>query len=88
MFPLTALKIHYVLDPELEPILETIKYDTNEVKKERKKRKEDELLRRGHILNTLSNRIYDLYTDTSFATKIWKALEFKFKAEEEGMEFF
>jgi hypothetical protein len=83
-FLLTALKVHYVLDPELTPFPEPTKNDSEEVKKERMKRKEDELLCRGHILNTLSDRLYDLYTDKPSATEIWKALEFKFKAEEEG----
>ncbi|XP_050890241.1 uncharacterized protein LOC127095614 [Lathyrus oleraceus] len=82
-FLLTALKVHYVLDPDLQPIPEPTENDSEELKKERKKRKEDELLCRGHILNTLSDRLYDLYTDNPSATEIWKALEFKFKAEEE-----
>lgn len=82
-FLLTALKIHYVLDLEPEPILEPTDDDTNEVKKERKKWKEDELLCRGYILNTLFDRLYDLYTNTSSAMEVWKTLEFKFKAEEE-----
>ncbi|XP_058783461.1 uncharacterized protein LOC131658150 [Vicia villosa] len=87
-FLLTTLKIQYVLDPDLEEIPEPTPDDTNEIKKERKKRKEDELLCRGHILNTLSDRLYDLYTDTASAKEIWKALEFKFKAEEEGTKKF
>ncbi|XP_050920537.1 uncharacterized protein LOC127138188 [Lathyrus oleraceus] len=81
-FLLTALKVHYVLDPNVTPIPEPTKNDSEEVKKERKRRKEDELLCHGHILNTLSDPLYDLYTNPS-ATKIWKVLEFKFKAEEE-----
>src|SRR3954466_7658332 len=87
-FLLTALKIQYVLDPDLPPIPEPTDDDSDEVKKERKKRKEDELLCRGHILNTLSDRLYDLYTDNPSAVEIWKALEFKFKAEEEGTKKF
>ncbi|XP_050918443.1 uncharacterized protein LOC127135857 [Lathyrus oleraceus] len=87
-FLLTALKIQYVLDPDLETIPEPTENDTDEVKKERRKRKEDELLCRGHILNTLSDRLYDLYTNTASTKKIWNALEFKFKAEEEGMKKF
>ncbi|XP_050916151.1 uncharacterized protein LOC127131267 [Lathyrus oleraceus] len=87
-FLLTALKIQYVLDPDLEAIPEPTENDTIEVKKERKKRKEDELLCRGHILNTLSDRLYDLYTNTASAKEIWNALEFKFKAEEEGTKKF
>ncbi|XP_058762700.1 uncharacterized protein LOC131636071 [Vicia villosa] len=87
-FLLNALKVHYVLDPHLTPIPEPTENDSEEVKKERMKRKEDEMLCRGHILNTLSDRLYDLYTDNSSATEIWKALEFKFKVEEEGTKKF
>lgn len=88
IFLLTALKIYYVLDPDLTPIAEPKDDDSDELKTERKKRREDELLCRGHILNTLSDRLYDLYTDTQSAVEIWKALEFKFKAEEEGTKKF
>ncbi|KAK3043405.1 hypothetical protein RJ639_001984 [Escallonia herrerae] len=60
MFLLTALRISYILDPELSPppeeprtSAEGVPPDAEEferVKKERKKREEDELLCRGHIL--------------------------------------
>lgn len=46
------------------------------------------MLCRGHILNTLSDRLHDLYTNTASAKEIWNALEFKFKAEEEGTKTF
>ena len=36
--------------------------DTNEIKAQRKKWEEDELICRWHILNTHSDRLYDLYT--------------------------
>ena len=87
-FLLTALKFHYVLDPDLIPIPETTEDDSDELKKERKKHKEDELLCHAHIMNTLSNHLFDLYTNTQSATKIWKALKFKIKAEEEGTKKF
>lgn len=87
-FLLTASKFHYVLDPDLIPIPETTEDDSDELKKERKKHKEDEMLCHAHIMNTLSNNIYDLYTNTQSATKIWKALKFKIKAEEEGTKKF
>lgn len=63
-FLLTALKVHYVLDPELIPISEPTEDAYEELKKERKNRKEDELLSHGHILNTLFDRLYGLYIDT------------------------
>ena len=87
-FLLTALKIFYVLDPELAPIPEPTNEDSDELKAERKKRREDELICRGHILNALSDRLYDLYTDTQSTVEIWNALEFKYKAEEEGTKKF
>ncbi|URD81569.1 Glycine cleavage system H protein [Musa troglodytarum] len=39
---------------------------------------------RGHILNALSDRLYDLYTVEPSAKAIWNVLEFKYQAEEEG----
>ena len=70
-FFLTAMKIFYVLDPTLVPIPEPTDEDDDELKADRKKRQEDELLCRGHILNTLSDRLYDLYTDNPSAVEIW-----------------
>ncbi|RVW72567.1 hypothetical protein CK203_060077 [Vitis vinifera] len=57
--------------------------DTPQVVAARKKREEDELICRGHILNALSDRLYDLYTNTYSVRVIWEALENKYKAEEE-----
>jgi len=93
MFLLTALKISYILDPSLAPIEDpkpTIEGGQPSVKaierfnKEKKKHEKDGLLCRGHILNTLSNRLYDLFTEVKSAREIWNALEFKYEAEEQG----
>ncbi|KAL5543240.1 hypothetical protein UlMin_010950 [Ulmus minor] len=75
--------IIYILDPDLPPLLEPTDEDTDEVKAARKQREDDELIYRGHILNALSSRLYDLYTNTKSAKEIWTALEFEYKAEEE-----
>ena len=88
IFLLTALKIFYVLDPNLPPIPPPQDGDSTELKAQRQKRQEDEVMCRGHILNSLSDRLYDLYTVEPSAGKIWKALEFKYKAEEEGTKKF
>ena len=85
---LTALKIYYVLDPDLPPISQPSDKDTDEKRVERKKREEDEIICRGHILNSLSDRLYDLYTVEPSAREIWNALEFKYKAEGEGTKKF
>ncbi|RVW72568.1 hypothetical protein CK203_060076 [Vitis vinifera] len=87
-FLLTALKIFYILDPTLAPLPEPKENDTPQVVAARKKREEDELICRGHILNALSDRLYDLYTNTYSAREIWEALENKYKVEEEGTKKF
>ena len=55
--------------------------DIDEIKAQRKKRKEDELICRGHILNTLSDHLYDLYTSMKSSKEIWNALKVKYKTE-------
>ena len=53
MFLLTALKIVYILDLILSKLPEPTDEDTDQVKGEHKKREEDEVVCKGHILNTL-----------------------------------
>ena len=76
IFLLTALKIVYVLDPNLPEISVGTPDDSDQVKADRVKREEDELLCRGHILNTLSDRLYDLFASIKSPIEIWNALEF------------
>lgn len=83
-FLLTALKVFYILDPNLAAIPEPSDKDTEQQVEQRKKRDEDELICRGHILNTLSDRLYDLFTNVKSAKEIWRSLENKYKVEEEG----
>ena len=78
-FLLTALKIFYVLDPSLNSLPDPISKDTDVVNAERKKREEDKLVCRGHILNTLYDRLYDLFTAIESPQEIWNALEAKYK---------
>uniref|UniRef100_A0A2N9HGJ4 Uncharacterized protein n=1 Tax=Fagus sylvatica TaxID=28930 RepID=A0A2N9HGJ4_FAGSY len=87
-FLLTALKIFYVLEPNLQPIPDPTPEDTEQLKQQRIKREEDELVCRGHILNTLSDRLYDLFTTMTSPKEIWKALETKYKTEKQGTDKF
>ncbi|URD92252.1 hypothetical protein MUK42_28560 [Musa troglodytarum] len=64
--------IFYVLYPNLQSIPVPTDNDTDEVKAERKKKNEDEVMCRGHILNALSDRLYDLYTVEPYAKGIGK----------------
>ena len=88
MFLLTALKISYILNPALADLSPPNSDEDEQTKTERSKREEDELLCRGHILNNLSDRLYDLFTSVKTAKEIWSALEFKYNNEKQGVEKF
>ena len=77
----TALKIFYVLDPNLLHFPIASDEGTNEIKAQRKKWEEDKLIYRGHILNTFSDCLYDFYTSMKSLKEIWNALEAKYKTE-------
>ena len=87
-FLLTALKLFYVLDPNLMHFPTTSDKDTDEIKAQRKKREEDELICKAHILDTLSDRLYDLYTSMNSLKEIWNTLEAKYKTKKVGTNKF
>ena len=87
-FLLTALKLFYVLDPNLMHFPTTSDKDTDEIKAQRKKREEDELICKGHILDTFSDRLYDLYTSMNSLKEIWNTLEAKYKTKKVGTNKF
>ena len=87
-FLLIALKLFYVLDLNLMPFPTTSDEDTDEIKAQRKKREEDELIYRGHIHNTLSDCLYDLYTSMKSPKENWNALDAKYETKKVGTNKF
>ena len=87
-FLLKMLKIFYILEFALAPLLESKEDDMPEVVATRKKKEEDELICKGDILNALCDRLYDLYANTHSAREIWVTIKNKYKAEEEGTKKF
>ncbi|KAJ9561598.1 hypothetical protein OSB04_006758 [Centaurea solstitialis] len=92
-FLLMFLKLYYILDPDLPPIPENPipaagqqpdQRAISDLEKQRQLRKEAEALCLGHIKNTLSDRLFDLYSPISDPRELWKALEQKYKTHEEG----
>lgn len=88
LFLLTALKISYVLEPNLSKIPAPTPDESETVKAERNQHEEDELLCRGHILNTLYDRLYNLFTSVKSPREIWNSLEFKYNIEKQGTDKF
>jgi len=46
------------------------------------------VLCRGHILNTLISRLYDIFSKLKSPKKIWAALETYYKQEKSGFDRF
>ena len=70
MFFLTALKVVYMLDPNLQPIPQPKDGDFEELKAQRRKHEDDEVLCVGHVMDTLSDRLYDMYTSVKSPREI------------------
>ncbi|KAK1398893.1 hypothetical protein POM88_008756 [Heracleum sosnowskyi] len=97
-FLLTALKIFYILATDFPPIPEDPKPSedgtlpdqakVDEVRNQRKQMEKDELLCRGHILNTLCDWLYNYFKQMKTTKEIWEALQFKYQVEEEGTNRF
>ncbi len=77
-FLLTTLKVVYVLStpmPEIvddEPLEETMK---------RCKWENDDYICRGHILNGMSDSLFDVYQNVESAKELWDNLESKYMSE-------
>lgn len=73
----------------MSPLPQPIATDSEDVKKARTKCEEHTFLYRGHILNALSNRVYDFYKEIKTPLEMWNALERKkYNMQEEGSNKF
>ncbi|KAL1151234.1 hypothetical protein V6Z11_A09G028100 [Gossypium hirsutum] len=85
LFLLTILIVAYVLDLNLQvvedPAPNANSEEIRKVPELKKKREEDNFTCRGHVLNTLFDRLYDLYMSMQSPVEIWKALEEKYNTE-------
>ncbi|XP_009798691.1 uncharacterized protein [Nicotiana sylvestris] len=88
IFLLTAMKIFYVLDPQLPDVPDPTAEDSDEMKATKKKREDDELRCQGHILNTLTDRLYDMYQNLKSPREIWTALQSAYENEKRGIDKF
>ncbi|KAH1122231.1 hypothetical protein J1N35_005391 [Gossypium stocksii] len=92
LFLLIVLNVVYVLDPNLQPVEDPAPNANPEeiakVAEPNKKHEEDNFTCRGHILNILSNRLYDLYMSVQSLVEIWKAVEEKYNTERQGTDKF
>src|SRR5581483_10604223 len=84
-FLLTTLKVVYVLST---PMPEIVEDETLEMTRRRSKWENDDYICRGHILNGMSDPLFDIYQNVENAKKLWNDLESKYIAEDASSKKF
>nr|GEZ16213.1 zinc finger, CCHC-type [Tanacetum cinerariifolium] len=78
-FLLTILKVVYVVSTP-SPIWS--ENETLETTRKRMKWENDDYICRGHILNGMSDSLFDIYQNAESAKALWESLESKYMAED------
>nr|GEZ32244.1 zinc finger, CCHC-type [Tanacetum cinerariifolium] len=84
-FLLTTLKVMYVLSTPSPVWSEN---ETLETTRKRMKWENDDYICRGHILNGMSDSLFDIYQNAEFANALWESLESKYMAEDASVTKF
>ncbi|GJX45341.1 zinc finger, CCHC-type containing protein [Tanacetum coccineum] len=84
-FLLTTLKVVYVLTTPMPELMEDA---TVEAIRIRAKWENDDYICRGHILNGMSDSLFDVYTNVESAKELWDSLESKYMAEDSSSKKF
>ncbi|GKB55931.1 zinc finger, CCHC-type containing protein [Tanacetum coccineum] len=84
-FLLMTLKVVYVLTT---PMPELVEDATVEAIRIRAKWENDDYICRGHILNGMSDSLFDVYTNVESAKELWDSLESKYMAEDSSSKKF
>ncbi|XP_042067109.1 uncharacterized protein LOC121810398 [Salvia splendens] len=84
-FMLTNLKVVYVLST---PMPEAVENETLEQTRRRMKWENDDYICRGHILNGMSDSLFDVYQNVESAKELWDSLEAKYMAEDASSKKF
>nr|GEU36589.1 zinc finger, CCHC-type [Tanacetum cinerariifolium] len=84
-FLLTTLKVVYVLTTPMSELLEDA---TVEAIRIRKKWENDDYICKGHILNGMSDSLFDVYTNVESTKELWDSLESKYMAEDSSSKKF
>ncbi|CAM8999967.1 unnamed protein product [Rhodiola kirilowii] len=84
-FLLTNLKVVHVLS---SPIPEASENAPIDAIRNMSKWENDDYICRGHILNDMSDPLFDLYQNVEFAKELWDALEAKYMQEDASSKKF
>ncbi|KAL6547209.1 hypothetical protein OROMI_022930 [Orobanche minor] len=84
-FMLTNLTVMYVLST---PMPEIVEDETLEPARRRLKWENNDYICRGHILNGMSDSLFDVYQNLESAKELWDSLEAKYMAEDASSKKF
>ncbi|GKF18919.1 hypothetical protein Tco_0063837 [Tanacetum coccineum] len=84
-FLLTTLKVVYVLTTLMPKLM---KDDTVEAIRRRAKWENDDYICKGHILNGMSDSLFDIYQNVESAKELWDSLESKYMVEDASSKKF
>nr|GEV50287.1 zinc finger, CCHC-type [Tanacetum cinerariifolium] len=84
-FLLTTLKVVYVLTTPMPELLEDAIVEAIRI---RAKWENDDYICIGHILNGMSDSLFDVYTNIELAKELWDSLESKYMAKDSSSKKF
>ncbi|XP_076922644.1 uncharacterized protein LOC143584487 [Bidens hawaiensis] len=84
-FLLTTLKVVYVLST---PFPEEVENETDDQTRRRLKWENDDYICRGHILNGMSDALFDVHQNAESTKQLWDSLESKYMAEDASSKKF
>nr|KAJ0207190.1 hypothetical protein LSAT_V11C500269530 [Lactuca sativa] len=87
-FLLTTLKVVYVLSTPMPVLPESVEDEPLEAIRRRLKWENDDYICRGHILNGMSDSLFDIYQNFEFAKELWDSLESKYMVEDASSKKF
>ena len=87
-FLLTTLNVVYVLATPRPPLPQAGEEEPLETVRRRAKWDSDDYVCRGHILNALSDSLFDLYQNAENAKALWDSLEAKYISEDASSKKF
>ncbi|KAG7547628.1 Zinc finger CCHC-type [Arabidopsis suecica] len=87
-FLLTTLNVVHVLSMPMPTVSENGENESVEETRKQLKWKNDDYICRGHILNGMSDSLFDVYQNVESAKELWDALESKYMAEDASSKKF
>nr|KAJ0214613.1 hypothetical protein LSAT_V11C400207050 [Lactuca sativa] len=87
-FLVTTLKVVYVLSTPMPVLPESVQDEPLEVTRRKSKWENNDYICRGHILDGMSDSLFDIYENFESAKELWDSLESKYMAEDASSKKF